>query len=218
MTFLSLGLMAIAGGGLLTYYQIEKENRAKRVASDITTTGKAALGGPWSLVDQDGVPRTDASYLGTYQLLYFGFTYCPDICPNELVKMGKVADEVKKRKGYVKPVFISVDPVRDSIGQLKEYSQDFSPEFVWLTGTRDQIAEAARAYRVYFSKANENEDDEDDYLVDHSIVMYLLSPTGEFLDFFPKRMTVSDISDKIMEYSSKDKGTQVASTITKPGK
>lgn len=181
------------------YYQIEKEKKVQRSAKEIKTTGKAALGGPWSLVDSNGIPKTDAHYKGQCQLLYFGFTYCPDICPSELVKIGKIIDEVKSKGMTVVPIFISVDPARDSIRQLQEYSIDFHKDFVFLTGTKDQVAAAAKAYRVYFSKANENESDEEDYLVDHSIVMYFLNPDGEFLDFFTQRMTAPDIVEKILK-------------------
>lgn len=199
--------MAVAGAGLAFYYNLEKEKRAERVTSETVTTGKAALGGPWVLVDHDGVPVTDASYRGKFTLLYFGFSYCPDICPSELVKIGKVMDELSKRnksgvaaastKCPIQTLFISVDPNRDTIGQMRHYAQDFHPEIRYLTGTREQIALATRAYRVYFSKANENVDEEDDYLVDHSIVFYLLSPEGEFLDFFTQRTQVNDIVEKI---------------------
>jgi len=200
MTYISLGLFTLVGGGLLFYYQLEKEKITQKVASDVTTSGKAALGGTWTLVDQDGVPRTDDSYKGSFQLLYFGFTYCPDICPNELVKLGKIVDEAAKHNIKVKPIFISVDPARDTVRQLKEYSKDFHPTMVYLTGTRDQILKATRAYRVYFSKVDENADNNEDYLVDHSIVMYFLSPSGEFMDFFTQKMTISDIIDKIKTY------------------
>ncbi len=204
VTFLSLGVLALAAGGILFYYNIEKEKRSEQVASKVTTTGKAALGGPWVLVDQDGIPRTDASFKGKYTLLYFGFSYCPDICPSELVKIGKVLKKLKSTDKNevcpVKPLFISVDPARDTVGQLKFYSQDFDEDFTYLTGTREQVAAASKAYRVYFSKANENEDDDEDYLVDHSIVFYLVSPTGEFLDFFTQRMKADDIVEKIKDH------------------
>jgi protein SCO1/2 len=203
VTYMSLFLIAIVGGGTMFYYQIEKEKKVQRAAKEIKTTGKAALGGPWSLVDSNGIPRTDAHYKGQYHLLYFGFTYCPDICPSELVKIGKIIDEVKRKGMNIVPIFISVDPARDSIRQLNEYSKDFHKDFHFLTGTKDQIATATKAYRVYFSKANEHESDDEDYLVDHSIVMYFLSPSGEFLDFFTQRMTVSDVVDRILKQQTK---------------
>jgi len=192
--------MGVLGSGLLFYYNIEKEKKAERVASEVISVGKPDLGGPWSLVDQDGIPRTDASYKGSFTLVYFGFTFCPDICPSELVKVGNLMDELEKRKRFVRPIFISVDPSRDSVGQLKHYSQDFHKDIVYLTGTKEQVSKVTRAYRVYFSKANENVNDDEDYLVDHSIVLYLVSPTGEFLDFFTQKSLVKDIVARIEKH------------------
>ena len=116
------------------------------------------------LVNQDGETVTDAHYNKGYSLLYFGFTYCPDICPNELVKIGKIVDDLNKRhkidtsttdgmqNTVLKPVFISVDPPRDTIGQMKHYAKDFHSSIDWLTGTTEQIATISKAFRVYFSK------------------------------------------------------------------
>lgn len=203
VTFAGLGLMAVVGAGILAYYNFEKEKQTKTLAKNVKTVGKAALGGPWVLVDSEGVPRTDASYRDKFSLLYFGFTYCPDICPSELVKVGKIMDALAaKGSSVVRPIFISVDPRRDTVGQLQHYAQDFHKDMVYLTGTPDQIAAAARAYRVYFSKADENENDDEDYLVDHSIVLYLVSPEGEFLDFFTQRMDVKQIVERIQSHAS----------------
>jgi len=205
VSFFGLGLMVITAAGILGFYNIEKEKKTKTLAKNVKTTGKAALGGPWVLVDQDGIPRTDASYRGKFTLLYFGFTFCPDICPSELVKVGNIMKALDKQTGSNKvdlvPLFISVDPSRDTLGQIRHYRQDFHPSMVYLTGTKDQVAKAARSYRVYFSKANENENDEEDYLVDHSIVLYLVSPDGEFLDFFTQRTDVKDVVKRIQEHA-----------------
>ena len=173
----TLGFTLITAIGIVAMYNIEKENKTKALSKNITTTGKPALGGPWVLVDQDGVPRSDASYFGQFTLLYFGFTYCPDICPSELVKIGDIMKSIgnlttnshisqpiiircvylivsleKSKDIRLKPLLISVDPSRDTIRQLKYYSQDFHPSITYLTGTKDQVAVAAKAYRVYFSK------------------------------------------------------------------
>jgi protein SCO1 len=205
VTFASLAVTGVIGIGVLIYYQLEKEKKMEKVASEVVTTGKPALGGPFVLVDQDGIPKTDASFRGNFLMLYFGFTYCPDICPSELVKVGKILDELKRKNIgtgdiKVKPVFISVDPARDTVGQMKFYSKDFHPDFTFLTGTREQVAAITKAYRVYFSKANENIADDEDYLVDHSIVVYLINPEGEFLHFFTQKSQVGDVADKIAEY------------------
>lgn len=94
ITFVSLAITFVVGAGIVTYYQLEKEKKVQKVASAITTTGKPALGGPWVLIDYNGIPVTDASYKGDFALYYFGFTFCPDICPSELVKVGKIIDEL----------------------------------------------------------------------------------------------------------------------------
>jgi protein SCO1/2 len=97
VTYFTLGLTGLVGAGILVYYGIEKERKTERITSSkIITTGKPALGGPWSLVDQDGIPRNSVDYLGKFTLLYFGFTHCPDICPSELVKVGKIMKEIGK--------------------------------------------------------------------------------------------------------------------------
>lgn len=111
------------------YYRMKWEEKQNRVASEVTSTGKPALGGPFTLVNMHGRPVTEKDYHGSYVMLYFGFCHCPDICPSELVKVGSIADKLERKlgKGVVKPVFVSVDPDRDSLAQLRHYAQDFHP-------------------------------------------------------------------------------------------
>merc|ERR1712151_1427836 len=140
---------------------------------------------------------TDASYPGKYLLIYFGFTYCPDICPSELVKIGKVLRKLESSCGIedkIQPLFISLDGKRDSIAQTKQYKKDFHPSMHFLTGTPKQLEEAARYFRVYFANTLESEEDndDDDYLVAHSIVMYLINPEGEFEEFFTQMSNVQE--------------------------
>mmetsp|Transcript_25194 Transcript_25194/g.27499 ORF Transcript_25194/g.27499 Transcript_25194/m.27499 type:complete len:257 (+) Transcript_25194:24-794(+) len=211
VTYGSLAILFLGGVAAAVTYYIEKEEKIQKITNKVEVIGKPALGGEWVLVDQDGVPRSDASYHGKYTILYFGFTHCPDICPSELVKIGKILTQLESQgiKGQIQPIFISVDPSRDTLEQLRFYGQDFHKDFVYLTGTKDQVAKAARAYRVYFSKAIDVDlDSEEEYLVDHSIVLYLNSPTGEFLDFFTQRMTVDDVVAKIAKYIEADKAKQ----------
>lgn len=200
ITWVTLGTMLLIGTVMVFYFENEKKRRMEKIFKEVAVTGKPDLGGPFVLVNQKGEPVTDASFKGRYLLLYFGFSHCPDICPSELVKLGKIVDAVRKtNKGTydLKPLFISVDPNRDSVGILSHYSQDFHENIDYLTGTNEQIAKITRYFRVYFSKVDEDEDG--DYLVDHSIVMYLVSPEGEFLDFFTQRMQITDIVNRIME-------------------
>ena len=119
-------------------------------------------------VDQDGKPFSDADLKGGWALLYFGFTFCPDICPNELKKITVVVDALDKSwyaGPIVRPVLITVDPRRDSAPKMKDYIQQFHPRFVGLTGSEDQVRKVTKAYRVYFNPTNE---DDENYLVSHS--------------------------------------------------
>jgi len=163
--------------------------------------GKPAIGGPWSLVDLDGNLVTNKSFEGKWMLLYFGFARCPDICPSEMLKVGRVMDMLKEKHPElaknVVPLFVSVDPARDSLKALKSYSQDFHPSYVFLTGSPVQVQQMAKKYRVYVSKADESPDG--DYLVDHSIVIYFHDHTGDLADCFTQSMRPSDIVEKVVE-------------------
>jgi protein SCO1/2 len=207
VTWASLAVCMAVGTGLVTYYQSEKERRQTQVTmgSQTKTIGKAAIGGPWSLFNTNGRLVTDTDYRGKFQFVYFGFTRCPDICPNELVKIGKIFEKLESNpslSGQIKPVFISIDPRRDTIDQLQEYSQDFHPSFDWLTGTPEQVNAVAKAYRVYWSKVDvtTDEDDDDEYSVDHTIVTYLMGPDGDFVDLFTSGVDSKQIIEKITNH------------------
>ncbi|EQC27550.1 hypothetical protein SDRG_14607 [Saprolegnia diclina VS20] len=201
VSWASMALAGVIGGGVLMYYKNEKDRLQTQTTGKVTTVGKALLGGPWTLVDcASGTCVTDASFRGKHTILYFGFTHCPDICPNELVRLGEVLDKVPDLD--IEPLFITVDPARDTVAQMEAYKQDFHPKLRMLCGTPDMIKDVTKAYRVYFTKADETEVDDDaeedeEYLVDHSIVMYLIGPDGEFMDFFTQSARVDDIVKKI---------------------
>ena len=144
---------------------------------------------------------SEKSFAGKYTLLYFGFARCPDICPSEMVKVAKVVDTLKAKHPHVAekllPIFVTVDPARDSIRNLKDYAKDFHPSYVFLTGAPEQVQAMAKKYRVYVSKADETEDG--DYLVDHSIVLYFHDDMGQLLDVFTQSMKPSDIVQRIVD-------------------
>ena len=164
------------------------------------TAGKPAIGGSWSLVDLEGNLVTEQSFVGKWVLLYFGFARCPDICPSEMNKVGQVMDTLKAKHPnlyqQIVPVFVSVDPARDSLRALKEYARDFHPDYIMLTGTPAQVQDMAKKYRVYVSKADETEED---YLVDHSIVIYFHDDTGDLSDCFTQSMRAADVVEKIID-------------------
>lgn len=163
--------------------------------------GKPAIGGPWSLVDLEGNLVTNTNFEGKWTLLYFGFARCPDICPSEMMKVGRVMDTLKKDHPAIYqnivPIFVSIDPARDSLTALKEYAKDFHPDYIFLTGTPQQVKQMAKSYRVYYSKADESVDG--DYLVDHSIVIYFHDTTGDLADCFTQSMRPTDVVNKIVE-------------------
>jgi protein SCO1 len=166
-----------------------------------STAGKPAIGGPWSLVDLQGNLVTNKSFEGKWLLLYFGFARCPDICPSEMLKVAKVMDTLAvshpKLAAQLVPLFVSIDPARDSLQALRAYAKDFHPKYIFLTGAPEQVRNMAKTYRVYFSKADESADG--DYLVDHSIVIYFHDDTGDLADCFTQSMRPSDVVEKIVE-------------------
>ena len=142
----------------------------------------AAIGGPFELVDHTGRPVTEADYADHYLLVYFGYAYCPDVCPTELLVVGQAMDELGALGARVQPLFITVDPARDTVEALAEYVPSFHPRLVGLTGTAEQTRAAARAYRVYYRLGELDEDGA--YLVDHTSYTYLIDPDGEYVTHF----------------------------------
>jgi protein SCO1/2 len=145
--------------------------------------GMPTIGGPFTLTDQSGRTVTDRDFRGRYMLVYFGYTFCPDVCPTSLSTMATALEMVPKAvEAKIQPVFITVDPARDTVDVLKSYVANFHPRLVGLTGTEEQIKDAARKYRVYFQKADQGKDAA--YLMDHSSIVYLMGPDGRFLAHF----------------------------------
>ena len=141
-----------------------------------------AIGGHFDLIDQDGKPVTDAAYAGKYTLIYFGFTYCPDMCPTGLQSISRAMDLLGDKAVQVQPLFITVDPERDTPKVVKEYVGNFHPSIIGLTGTAAQVAAAAKAYKVYYKKAEQVDDT--NYMMDHSTLIFLMGPDGKFIDTF----------------------------------
>lgn len=160
-------------------------------APDPASLAGSSIGGPFELVDQTGATRRDAEFRGRYMLIYFGFTFCPDACPTALLAMADALDRIGPLADRIQPIFISVDPERDTPEQLAGYVDAVDPRLVGLTGSPAQVAAAARAYRVFYRKATPTSATE--YLVDHTSLVYLMGPDGKFLSHFshetaPERM------------------------------
>jgi cytochrome oxidase Cu insertion factor (SCO1/SenC/PrrC family) len=139
------------------------------------------IGGAFELVDTKGAAVTDESLKGDYRIVFFGFTHCPDICPTELATISAALDRLGADAARFRPVFVTVDPERDTPAAMAEYLASFHPSFVGLTGTPEQAA--ARAYRIYYAKAGEA-DDPEAYTMDHSSYVYLLDCDGRYIRHF----------------------------------
>lgn len=162
---------------------------------DAVMWNREPIGGPFALIDQNGTRRTDADFRGKLMLVYFGFTFCPDVCPTDLLQMALAVDQLGQAGEMVQPVFITVDPERDTPEHLKGYTPLFHPRFVGLTGDATAIRAAARAYRVYYKKVKL--DGRSDYTVDHSAFIYLMGRDGEYLGFFPPGTSAERLADEI---------------------
>lgn len=157
----------------------------------------AAVGGPFQLVDQDGRPTTEKVLKGQWNAVFFGFTYCPDVCPGTLQGLAAATDILGPKAKNLRIVFISVDPGRDDAKQMKAYlSADYVPKTtLGLTGTPEQVAAAAKAYRVYYAKVG----DGPGYTVDHSTAIYLMDPKGRFVTVIPYNLPPEDIARRIAD-------------------
>ena len=171
------------------------------MAAELPRALPLTFGGPFTLVDHDGVKRTDRDFHGKFLLVYFGYTYCPDICPTGLQTIADALDTLGSKAARVRPVFVSVDPARDTPAVLKDYVENFHPSTVGLTGTEAQVRAIARAYRVHRSKViTPDMKDDDDYLVTHSSITYLMGPDGSWKTLFPHGTSAQKMAKALARY------------------
>ncbi|MEZ5933649.1 MAG: SCO family protein [Alphaproteobacteria bacterium] len=179
-------LVLVAILGIVTYRLLP--------ASQPAGTGQALIGGPFALTDNHGQKVTEASYAGRYMLIYFGYTYCPDICPLGLQNMMAAYDALPAdMREQVVPIFITVDPERDTVEAMADYVGLFSPSLVGLTGTTKETDAAAKAYRVYHATVKD-EATSANYLVDHSAFFYLMGPDGRYVSHFSPSATPEEMT------------------------
>jgi protein SCO1/2 len=182
---------AIAGAGVLLVANPQG-------GQPVQSSGAALIGGPFSLVGTGGKPVTDRDFRGRYMLIFFGFTHCPDICPAELQVIAQALEQLGDKAKTVVPIFITLDPERDTPEAMANYVKSFGPNFVGLTGSPEAIAAAAKSYRVAYSKV-ENKESAGDYSVDHSALVYLMDPEGRYVTHFSYGLSADQMAEKLVK-------------------
>jgi cytochrome oxidase Cu insertion factor (SCO1/SenC/PrrC family) len=158
-------------------------------------SGRVPVGGPFELTDQTGHRRSDADFRGKLVVLYFGYTYCPDVCPAELQSISLALDELGAAAEAVQPLFITVDPERDTPARLADFVSSFHPRLIGLTGSLAEIRKTAIAYKTFFAKSSIAAPD--NYSVDHTGFIYLVGRDGQYLGFLPPGLSADAIADAI---------------------
>lgn len=195
--------VALAGAAVAFFYYprekpAEEVRRAEaaRLMNDLMS-GKARVGGPFTLTDQNGNARSLADYRGKLVLLYFGYTFCPDVCPADLLAIGNLVKALGKDGEAVQPVFVTLDPERDTQAILHDYAAAFHPRFVALRGSEQETRRIATAYKVYYEKVKPP--GSSTYVIDHTAFIFLLDREGRYVAFFPPGTTVERMTVMMRE-------------------
>jgi protein SCO1/2 len=212
LTVLSILVLAVvAGGALWRLGDLRTQSRPvtqDSLQSETVTqdTPSSEFGGPFSLTDQNGRRRTDMDFRGKYMLIFFGYTYCPDVCPTTLAVEAEALDKLGARASRIVPIFITVDPKRDTPPKLKSYLSSFDakqpaarPNFVGLTGSDEEIAQVAKAYSVYYNAHLDGfRVDGVEYSIDHTADVYLMGPEGKFVAYYSQGILPDEMAADLM--------------------
>jgi len=200
--FLPLMVLSLMGLPACKNKSADSKNKAGQ-SGQVTATGKADIGGPFELLNQDGEITTDQDILGKPQLVYFGFSFCPDVCPTALQQMGAALAKADPDGTYYRPIFISVDPERDTPDAMKIYvsNNGFPKNLIGLTGSVDQVETAKKAYKIYSQKV-EDSGSTAGYTIDHVNLIFLMDKNGDFVDVFTHMTTTQEIAQRLTDYKA----------------
>lgn len=178
-------LMMLAVLVMVVIYVLYADYKADQVAlvTDKEMTGQSTIGGDFKLVDHTGKTRTNKEFHGKYMMVYFGYRYCPDICPTALATITETLNALGPKAAHIQPIFITIDPERDSVADLAEFIPNFHSSFIALTGNAEQIESARKAYKVFAQKA-EYIEGTDNYVMDHSSIIYVMDRQGHLVAHF----------------------------------
>lgn len=200
-TFAVAAVAALAGLlGATLYYYVARPGSDDQFApcrDSAIAGGAASIGGPFTLVDESGKTVTDKDVFTKPSLVYFGYTFCPDVCPADSARNAEAVDAAKELGYDVQPVFISVDPDRDTPEVLAEFTGYLHEEMLGLTGSPEQVKAVSQAYKTYYRK---QDGDPDYYLVDHSTFSYLVLPETGFAEYFRRDLPAEDLAAKMACY------------------
>jgi cytochrome oxidase Cu insertion factor (SCO1/SenC/PrrC family) len=163
--------------------------------------GRGTVGGPFTLTDHAGRQRSDAEFRGRLMIVYFGYTFCPDVCPADLMAITQALDQLGDAAGGIQPVFITIDPERDTTKVLGEYVAAFHKSFIGLTGSPEQIRKVANAYQAFYAKVPSERPGE--YAIDHTGVIYLMGRDGEYLGFMPPQTSPERLTEILRQNLAK---------------
>lgn len=205
---LVIGLWVVALGALAVFFGIKMQGQdSPTISAGVVENSRDApaisIGGPFEMVNHEGQTVTDQDFAGVYKLFFFGYTFCPDVCPFELATMSQALD-ILEEQGHsleqIQPIFVSVDPERDDVASLAAYMPAFHSKFVGLTGSQAQVDGIKRAYNIYSAKAESEAST--DYLVNHSSLIYLMGPDGDFIRYFPPKRPPEEMAAGLAEILS----------------
>ncbi|MFV3075778.1 SCO family protein [Niveispirillum fermenti] len=201
-----MGLAVMVGlvmAAVIAWMTIRHDQR--QAAGTGLAVAPASIGGAFTLTSHDGRTVKDTDFDGKYRLIFFGYTYCPDICPTELQTVAQAMDLLGAEASEVQPLFITIDPARDTQAVLAEYVRLFHPSIIGLTGSDAQIADVAKAYRVYYARS-QGAEYPDAYLMDHSTFVYLMAPDGGFVTVLAKGTTAEQMVEAIHAHKRSRQG------------
>ena len=189
----TLAMIALMGG-LWYATKSSDEDQFAQCRGSAVAGGESAIGGPFELVSEDGVTVTDKDIVTEPTILYFGYTFCPDVCPMDTSRNAEATEILENRGIIATPVMISIDPERDTPEVMKEFTDYLHPRMIGLTGSAEQVKAASRAYRTYYKKQPA---EDEYYLVDHSTFTYLVLPEHGFVEYFRRDVTAEQMADTV---------------------
>ncbi len=193
-TIVAILFLVVAAGGFWYAFQAGYFSKGADKPGDVT---RIKIGGPFELTNQFGETVRASDFHGGYMMIFFGYTFCPDVCPTTLTTISTALDMLGDTASNVTPVFVTVDPERDTPEYLKDYLQHFHPAIQGLTGTADQIKKIAKAYGVYYAKVQESGADAEDYLMDHTSITFLMGPDGQYKAHFSHDTGADAMAEKL---------------------